>query len=67
MKGLQMAASILLGLFVAFVFGFAMGKEAGRADMILEDMARDRALQAYVDCILLRGKDLCPKPPGISE
>lgn len=59
--------AVVAGLVGAFALGGVMGNDAGRSSMILEDLERDSTLQGYADCILLRGKEACPKPPGLSN
>ena len=59
--------AVTAGLVGAFALGGVLGNDAGRSSMILEDLGRDSALRAYADCILLRGKEACPKPPELSN
>jgi hypothetical protein len=61
------AAAIIGGFFLAFALGVFFGKDIGRTNMIFENLERDRATQAWVDCIILRGKDACPQPPELSQ
>lgn len=67
MTNLARAAAVVVGLVGAFGLGVVVGKDAGRDSAILEDLNRDKATQAYVDCILIRGKEACPKPPELSH
>ena len=56
----------MAGVVGAFALGGVLGEDAGRTKMTWENLERDSALQAYADCILLRGKEACAKPPELS-
>ena len=59
--------AVVVGLIGAFALGVALGKDVGRSNAILQDLEREKATQAYADCILLRGKQSCPMPSELSR